>query len=102
MKEETYVLYGYIFFGICVLFWLTVFFCCLGPFIIWYTGEDEDGPVTLRESLRKSPYGRRSTPQFEDDDFPSILRHHEQSQTFQRREGIATISTKRKSKRRSQ
>ena len=102
MEEETYVLYGYIFFAICALFWLVVLFCCLGPFIIWYTGEDEDGPVTLRESLRKSPYGQRSTPVFEDDDFPSILRHHEQSQACQRREGIATISIKRKSKRRSQ
>ena len=102
MEEETYVLYSKIFFAICVLFWLTVLFCCLGPFIIWYTGEDEDGPVTLRESLRKSPYGQRSTPLFEDDDFPSILRHHEQSQAFQRRDGIRTMSTKRKSKRPSQ
>ena len=59
MDEETYVLYNYIFFIICVLFWLTVFLCCLGPFIVWLTGEDEDGPVTLRESLRKSPYGQR-------------------------------------------
>ena len=98
MEEETYVLYGYIFIVICVLFWLVVFFCCLGPFIIWYTGEDEDGPVTLRESLRKSPYGQQSTRLFEDDDYPSILRHHEQSQNFQRRGGIATMSTKRKSK----
>ena len=102
MEEEIYVLYGYIFIVICVLFWLAVFFCCLGPFIIWYTGEDEDGPVTLRESLRKSPYGQQSTPLFEDDDYPSILRHHEQSQNFQRRGGIATMSTIRKSKKRSQ
>ena len=102
MDYETYSLYGSLVLSICVLFWLTVFFCCLGPFIIWYTGEDEDGPVTLRESLRKSPYGQRSAPVFEDDDFPSILRHHEQSQAFTRRDGIATMSIKRKSKRRSQ
>ena len=59
MDEETYVSYHYIFVVICVLFWLMVFFCCLGPFIVWVTGEDEDGPVTLRDSLRKSPYGQR-------------------------------------------
>ena len=78
MDEETYSLYGSLVLSICVLFWLTVFFCCLGPFIIWYTGEDEDGPTTLRESLRKSPYGQRSTPPPTppfNSDFPSILRH---------------------------
>ena len=99
MEEETYVLYGYIFVVICVLFWLVVFFCCLGPFIIWYTGEDEDGPVTLRESLRKSPYGQRSTPPPTppfNDDFPSILRQHKHSQTGQRRHAIRRKSTKRK------
>ena len=99
MEEEKYVLYGYIFIVICVLFWLVVFFCCLGPFIIWYTGEDEDGPVTLRESLRKSPYGQRSTPPPTPPfnyDFPSILRQHKQSQTGQRRHAIRRKSTKRK------
>ena len=59
MDEETYVSYHYIFVVIFVLFWLMVFFCCLGPFIVWVTGEDEDGPVTLRDSLRKSPHGQR-------------------------------------------
>ena len=91
MEEETYVLYGYIFFGICVLFWLTVFFCCLGPFIIWYTGEDEDGPITLRESLRKSPYGQRTTAPVKD--FPSVLRGRKQSKKSQRKNAIRRKSS---------
>ena len=84
MDEETYLWYSYIILAICVLFWLTVLFCCLGPFIIWYTSEDEDGPTTLRESLRKSPYGQRSTASVECT-FPSVLRRRKQSKKARER-----------------
>ena len=92
MDEETYSLYGSLVLSICVLFWLTVFFCCLGPFIIWYTGEDEDGPTTLRESLRKSPYGQRSTVPVEST-FPSAIRGGKQSQKVQRKNAIRRKSS---------
>ena len=91
MDEEAYSTYGYIFLAICVLFWLTVFFCCLGPFIIWYTGEDEDGPITLRESLRKSPYGQRSTAPGECTSL-SVLRGRKQS-----KKSLRKIAIRRKS-----
>ena len=92
MDEETYSLYGYLVLSICVVFWLTVFFCCLGPFIIWYTGEDEDGPITLRESLRKSPYGQRSTGP-DESAFPSVLRGRKQSKKGQRKNAIRRKSS---------
>ena len=92
MDKETYSLYGYLILPICVLFWLTVFFCCLGPFIIWYTGEDEDGPTTLREALRKSPYGRRSTGPVEFT-FPSVLRGCKPSKKGQRKNAIRRKSS---------
>ena len=93
MDEETYSLYGSLVLSICVLFWLTVFFFCLGPFIIWYTGEDEDGPTTLRESLRKSPYGQRSTGPVELVEFPSVLRGRKQSKKGQRKNAIRRKSS---------
>ena len=74
MEEETYVLCGYLFLAIYVLRWVIVFFCCLGPLIVWYTGEDEDVPVALRESLRKSPYGPWSTPPTDESGFHSVAR----------------------------
>ena len=92
MDEETYSLYGSLVLSICVLFWLTVFFFCLGPFIIWYTGEDEDGPTTLRESLRKSSYGQRSTSPVKFD-FPSVLRENKQSRNGKRRNAIRRQSS---------
>ena len=84
MDEETYLFYSYIFLSICVLFWITIFFCCLGPFVVWYTGEVEDGPVTLRESLRRPPYGQRWAPPVESD-FLSVLRRHNQSTNGRKR-----------------
>ena len=67
-----------------------MFFCCLGPFIVWYTGEDEDGPVTLRESLQKPPYGQRCAPPVESD-FASVLRRHKQSTKGKRRNTIREV-----------
>ena len=92
MDEQTYILYNYILLVTCVLVWLTVFLCCLGPFIVWLTGEDEDGPVTLRESLRKSPYGQRprvnqslpraATLVLSQSDVPCVLRLRIQSENI--------------------
>ena len=74
MEEETYVLCSYIFLAICVVLLAIFFFCCLGPLIVWFTGEDQDVPVTLRKSLRKSPFGQRSTPPTDESGFPSVVR----------------------------
>lgn len=74
MEEETYVLCSYIFLAICVVLLAIFFFCCLGPLIVWFTGEDQDVPVTLRKSLRKSPFGQRSTPPTDEYGFPSVVR----------------------------